>query len=225
MKKLIALAAFVIAALPAGAQQAKYTVKGTDGKNGKTVYVVDLLKKARIDSVSVANGQFSITGTADRNALLAIQERGDVWQTVFFNDGTPITINMKNHMLEGSAINRRTNRYALECKIITEMVNKMGTDFGHLTEEQKDEQRNEFIGQAEALYNNLRDLCKYILEKNSDNLIPAAFITQVYQLGGDIDFQKAYDSKYVYARHPYAVAVKRQIEEMAQPEEEADDDE
>ena len=219
MRKFIALAALIIAAIPVGAQQTKYTVKGTDAKDGKTVYVIDMLKRTKIDSIKVNNGQFSYTGSADKNALLAVQVRGDVWQTVFFNDGTPVTINMKTYMLDGSAMNKKTNRYGLERKILMDMMSKMSEEFGQLSADDKEERRASFIGRAEKLYADISELYKSIIQQNSDNLIPAAFITYAFQVMNKDDFMAAFDSKYVYARHPYAAAVKKQIDQMVAAEE------
>lgn len=218
MRKYLIMAALVMT-VAAEAQQTKYSVKGTDAKDGKTVYVIDLLKKARIDSVSVNNGQFSLTGSAEKDALLAIQERGNVWQTVFFNDGTPVTINMKTYMLDGSAMNKKTNRYSLERKILMDMMNKMSEEFGQLSADDKEAKRAEFIGRAEKLYSDLNELCKSIIQQNSDNLIPAAFIAQAYQVMEKDDFLAAYDSKYAYTRHPYAAAIKQQVDQMIAAEE------
>jgi hypothetical protein len=86
MKQWI-LAAFVIAAVPSTAQ-VKYTVSGLYADDGKKVYLIDQLADKAIDSIFVADGKFSFTGTADKDALLAVKAENSKWTTEFFNDGT-----------------------------------------------------------------------------------------------------------------------------------------
>ena len=71
MKKVLVISAFVIAAVSSMAQ-VEYTVSGTFAENGKQIYLIDELKEKAIDSTVVADGKFSFTGTADKDALLAV---------------------------------------------------------------------------------------------------------------------------------------------------------
>ena len=65
MRKLILMAALAAATVPAMAQQVKYAVSGTGANDGKKIYLTDLLTDKTIDSMVVANGKFSFSGTAD----------------------------------------------------------------------------------------------------------------------------------------------------------------
>ena len=66
------MAALVVAALPSMAQGLKYSVSGTYADEGKKVYLVDQLTKKKIDSLVVAGGKFSFSGTADKDAYMAV---------------------------------------------------------------------------------------------------------------------------------------------------------
>ena len=83
MKKAFLLAAFVIAAVSSVAQ-VKYSVSGTFSENGKKVYLLDRLTKKSIDSVVVADTKFSFTGTADKDALMAIKTQKGNLEIEFF---------------------------------------------------------------------------------------------------------------------------------------------
>ena len=109
------LAAFTFAALPVMAQnQVKYAVSGTFAENGKTVYLIDELTEKNIDSTVVANGKFAFTGTADKDALMAVKAKKNHWTTQFFNDGTPVSINLNDSTLKGSPQNERLTKINYE---------------------------------------------------------------------------------------------------------------
>ena len=100
--------------------QVQYTVSGTFAKNGKTVYLIDELTEQKIDSTVVADGRFSFTGTAAQDALMAVRAKSSSWTTQFFNDGTPVSINLNDSTLKGSPQNERLT------KINYEMVDPQG---------------------------------------------------------------------------------------------------
>lgn len=95
-------------------------VSGTFAKNGKTVYLIDELTEQKIDSTVVADGRFSFTGTAAQDALMAVRAKSSSWTTQFFNDGTPVSINLNDSTLKGSPQNERLT------KINYEMVDPQG---------------------------------------------------------------------------------------------------
>ena len=113
MKKVFIVAAFVLAAVPSMAQ-VQYTVSGIFAGNGKTVYLIDELTEQKIDSTVVADGMFSFTGTADKDALMAVKAKKSRWESQFFNDGTPVIINLNDSTLKGSPLNERLAKLAVE---------------------------------------------------------------------------------------------------------------
>ena len=113
MKKNLISAAFAIAALPSMAQ-VKYDISGTLADNGKLIYLIDELSEKKIDSTVVANGKFSFAGTADKDALMAVRARSSSWTTEFFNDGTPVIINLNDSTLKGSQQNERLTKINYE---------------------------------------------------------------------------------------------------------------
>ena len=104
MKKVFMLAAFVLAAVPSMAQgskqqeptssldwpsraeqrqsQVQYAVSGTLADNGKKVYQIDELTEKVIDSTVVADGKFAFSGTADKDALMAVRAKKSRWSSM-----------------------------------------------------------------------------------------------------------------------------------------------
>ena len=113
MKKLILLSALVVAALPMKAQQVQYSVSGTYADDGKKIYLIDQLTEKAVDSVVVANNQFSFSGTADKDALMAVKAEDRGWSTDFFNDGTPVFVNVNDSTLKGSPLNERLTKHEI----------------------------------------------------------------------------------------------------------------
>ena len=113
MKKVFVLVAFTFAAVSSMAQT-KYAVSGTLAENGKTVYLIDELMEKAIDSVVVADGKFAFSGTADKDALMAVRAKKSHWTTQFFNDGTPVSINLNDSTLKGSPQNERLTKINYE---------------------------------------------------------------------------------------------------------------
>ena len=114
MRKWILTMALVAAAMPTMAQQVAYAVSGTYGKEGKKVYLMDQLTDKAVDSVTVADGKFSFSGRADKDALLGVMAEGSDWTTGFFNDGTPVSVNVNDSTVKGSALNERLANYEKE---------------------------------------------------------------------------------------------------------------
>jgi hypothetical protein len=96
------------------AQQVKYSVKGSYADNGKKVYLTDKLTEKALDSVVVADGKFAFSGSADKDALLGVQAENTKWRSMFFNDGTPVVVNLNDSTLKGSPLNERLSAYDLQ---------------------------------------------------------------------------------------------------------------
>ena len=114
MKKVLLIAAMVAAVMPAMAQQTKYSVSGISSDNGRMVYLTNQNNSQFLDSTVVANGKFAFAGAVDKDALLSVRVKNVDWETSFFNDGTPITINMNDSTVKGSALNEKLNAYDLQ---------------------------------------------------------------------------------------------------------------
>ena len=109
MKKVL-IAAAVMMAAGAQAQQINYTINGVSKDNGANVVVIDMQAR-QMKNGTVENGKFSISGTAEKNALLIVRNTKISWMMPIINDGTPVTVNLNDTTVTGSAQNERLVRY------------------------------------------------------------------------------------------------------------------
>ena len=99
MKKVLFMAALMMAVLPIEAQQVKYSINGISKDNGKTVSLIDRRTNQIVNTATVVDGKFSMSGNAEKDAFMAIGIMENPWATIFFNDGTPMTINLNDSTL------------------------------------------------------------------------------------------------------------------------------
>lgn len=181
MKKMLALAVLLVAAMPMMAQKVKYSVKGTSPEDGVKVYLMqDGLHRVCLDSTEVKNGQFAFQGEQDKEVLLSVSRQGSDWSVMFFNDGTPVVIDLEKNTLKGSALNEKMTAYDLETAAA----------------KTKDE--------ARAVY-------RKIFKENRDNIIPAAFFMGFLNFAEVEDVIEVFDDSYAYMSHPIIAPVKQQL--------------
>ena len=66
MKKVMFIAALMLAALPTEAQQVKYTINGISKDNGKTVSLIDRKTNQTVNTATVVDGKFTMNGNAEK---------------------------------------------------------------------------------------------------------------------------------------------------------------
>lgn len=220
MKRLFAAAAVTMTVLAAQAQTTAYAIKGTCPSDVKTVYIVDPIQQyAPVDSATVTNGTFSFSGSKDKDAVLGIAPKGAKSFTVFFNDGTPLTVNLTDGTVKGSALNEKLNGYD---RVINKVSDSIQTAFGKYYAAQaagKSETElkaiaMEVMQETSPLNERMTELCKKAVEENRDNLIPVVYISDVmYEYEGQ-QLLDLLSSKNVYMNHPYAAGAKRYLATM-----------
>ena len=208
MKKGLLLTVLMVAVLPSMAQQVKYSVSGTYSKDGNKVYLMDKLTEKDIDSVVVADGKFTFTGSAAQNALMAIRTEKNNWNTVFFNDGTPVTVNVNDSTLKGSALNERLTKLDVELdaprRAFRAKVSKMSED------EIMDEMNKMMDGQI-AFANK-------IFNEERNTLIPVAFAELYFYDNGVEAYDDLVKEQVVFANHPYLKKARDEVAETLKPE-------
>ena len=135
MKKVLFLTALIAATLHVDAQQVKYTVNGVCDNNGGTIILVNRLTREQIGTTVVADGKFSLSGTAEKDALMAIGDQSSDWATLFFNDGTPVSVNLNDSTLKGSPLNERLVAYDMAANAPIGSVQKQ---MSMMTEEEQE---------------------------------------------------------------------------------------
>ena len=213
MKKVFILATFVIAAMPSMAQ-VKYAVSGTFAENGKTVYLLDQLTDKAIDSTVVADGKFSFTGTAAKDALLAVQAKKKNWMTQFFNDGTPVIINLNDSTLKGSPQNERLTKLVVEMDLPRRQMKKKTANMNQADikahqDELMDEINN--VISAELAFANK------VFKEERNSLIPVVFSGYYFLDQGVEAYDELVKEGVVFANHPYLKYTKDEVEAALKP--------
>ncbi len=213
---IIMCMAVIAAAMPARAQQVKYSVSGTYSAEGKQVYLVDQLTEKAIDSTVVAQGKFSFEGAAEKDALMAVQAKGKSWQTLFFNDGTPVAVNVNDSTLTGSPLNERLTKRDLEQALLSKAfwakVSKMSEDEMRAHEEEISKEYNDMMDAQIAFANRM-----FKEERNS--LIPVAFAQLYFFDNGAEAYDDLVKEQVPFANHPFLKKTKDQVAAMLKPEE------
>ncbi len=215
MKKLFAIAALIAAALPSWAQQVKFTVNGISNNNGATVRLVDRSTNQPLATAVVADGKFSISGNAEKDALLAIGEEQSQWTTLFFNDGTPVTVNLNDSTLKGSAANERVVAYDLALNVpYGHFVQRVGS----MSEEEQASKMSEIQAEFGKIVEDMRAQLEKVFREERQTMIPVAFLNEYMQMVGEEKFDSALNSKPVYANHP----IVKKLQEMMEREKAAE---
>ena len=200
------------------AQQVKYAVSGTYTENGRKAYLVDKLTGKAIDSVAVTNGMFTFSGTADKDALMGVMVEDKAWETQFFNDGTPVAVNMNDSTLKGSALNERLVKYDVEGFIpmrdFQAKTSKMTQEDIRANQEQLVDEMNKAIDTETALANRL-------FQEERNTLIPVAFAQLYFMDNGVEAYDELVKAQVPFASHPYLKKAKEDVEKMMKPQDSA----
>ena len=215
MKKFFLTAALAVAVLPMMAQKTNYSVSGTYAKDGKTVYLSARLTEETIDSTTVANGKFAFNGTADKDALLAVTVKNSGWSTPFFNDGTPVIINVNDSTLKGSPQNERLTKYDLEGEALSkpfkDKVSKM-------SKEEIEANADELMAEMVKAQNAQTELANKIFQEERNSLIPLAF-AEIYFIDNGVDaYDELVKQPSAFATHPQLKATRDRIAAVLKPE-------
>jgi thiol-disulfide isomerase/thioredoxin len=214
MKKYLFLLIVAIMTAINAQAQVKYAISGSFAGNGKTVYLIDELTGKAVDSVVVANGKFAFSGTADKDALMAVKAKKNHWKSQFFNDGTPVSINLNDSTLKGSPQNERLTKINYEMeqprKRFSDKVSKMteaeiGTHASELSDEMN-KMLTELTTRANRAFNE---------ERNS--LIPVAFAGYYFLENGVEAYDELVKQQVAFADHPYLKKMRDEVTEETRP--------
>ena len=209
-RQLLAIVALVMVTLPAWAQQVKYSVSGVSQYNGKKVSLIDRLTDRPINSTIVADGKFSMEGMADKDAFMALNQEGVRWLTLFFNDGTPVFINVNDSTLKGSPLNERLVNYDLE---MARPINAFMQKWGALSQEEAQKRANEWQPEMRKAWMERAEMLDKLFVDERGTIIPVAFVEDYEEILGYDKLDSVLNNNPIVAAHPY---VKKQQQAWAQ---------
>ena len=204
------IAALMMAVLPTEAQQVKYSINGISKDNGKTVSLIDRKTNQTVNTATVVDGKFTMNGNAEKDAFMAIGIKENPWATIFFNDGTPMTINLNDSTLKGSPQNERLTRYDID--INAPYANYM-IKIQSMSEEERKAKEVELAGGLMIAMMKMMTGVEKVFKEERETLIPVAFISEYQQMFGQEKFDSVLATKPVWASHPI---VKSLVDHAAQ---------
>ena len=213
MKKVVFLATFVFVAVSSMAQ-VKYAVSGTYTENGKKVYLIDQLTDKAIDSMVVASGKFSFTGTADKDALMAVKAEKRSWTIDFFNDGTPVIININDSTLKGSSLNERLAKLEVEQDIPRRI---MSAKTSKMSKEEIMEHQDEIMDEMNKMIDNMTAFANKVFKEERNSLIPVVFAGYYFVDNGVEAYDELVKENVMFANHPYLKKTRDDVEAILKP--------
>ena len=214
-KKVLLLVALVASVVPSVAQQVKFSVSGIYDNNGKKIYLIDKLTDNNIDSMVVTGGKFSFNGSAAKYAFMAVKAEDKNWKTLFFNDGTPLTVNVNDSTLKGSALNERLTKYDVEQDIPNRTLM---AKLSKLTEEELSANETVYMDQLNKVMDGQIAFANKIFKEERNTLIPLAFAELYFYDNGVEEYDKLVKENLAFTNHPYLKKAKDEIAGMMQQE-------
>ena len=196
--------------------QVKYQVEGVAPDSVATVYLTDQKSNSRVDSAAVTDGTFAFEGTAEKDALMGVVAKDGEWTELFFNDGTPVKINLADKSLKGSSLNERLTDYDVES---SRLLNELTSTIERIMQAPEEEQEG-MIPEYQEKLGAVADYYKEIFEKEQDNIIPVAFLGSYISMLDTDELEAVLDSTKAYMSHPIAVEKKEAVAMLLQRQKE-----
>jgi len=227
MKKLSIILLTVAAActLACSGSDAKYEVSGKNApKDGVTVYLMDKLSDAPIDSAIVADGAFTMKGKAAKDAFLLLQIDDWDWGFPLFNDGKPVRIDLADSTyVAASELNMKLNECDRRDGAAYKVFNDFIKDYLALPKEEQEARESAFIAEYQERLEDYGKTYVSMIEENMDNLIPVVYLQNLPLLADKDKFDEIMASGAPFTEHPYAQHIKRQMDEAYAQEQEAEE--
>ena len=212
-KKTIITALLALVAMVGQAQEKReYNISGLvpDGINKIYIYKNNGLSSLEmLDSVTVTDGRFTMSGTRPAYDLLSLGTPKGVNNIQFFNDGDPLMMDFVNDSLSASPLNERFRRYSKEETRFTDEFYRLFM----ASRQAKDEAKKKELEQQIAANQEANDeFARTIIHENSDNVIAAYYLEA---LNGYMDYEEltsALDSTAYYYNHPLLTEAKSRLQ-------------
>ena len=205
----------LLMAMPSCAQDdtKAYQISGTVPGGISKIYVYKshgLSAREMLDSTTVTDGKFSITGKRPAYDLLSVGSGAMSLQ--FFNDGEHITIDFVNDSLSASRLNQKFYRYVKEDDSFSnEFYRLFRAKKKAKTEAEKKEIEQQMAANQESSY----DLARAIIRDNRDNVIAAYYLNEINDIMDYDELQSTLDSTAPYYNHPLLNTAKERLQMLS----------
>ena len=214
MRIIVSFFALVAMVMPCMSQHLNYSVSGTYTDEGKMVYLIDYLTDNAIDSMVVADGKFSFSGSAAKDALLTVKVENWKWMTDFFNDGTPVVINVNDSTLTGSPQNERLTKLEIEQDLLMKAFREKTSN---MKREELLQHQEEIMDEMNAVIAEQLAFANKVFKEERNSLIPVAFAGYYFVENGVEAYDELVKEQVAFASHPYLKKMRDEVAEAMMP--------
>ena len=184
MKKILTLAAFLLAAVPQLMAQVSFTVKGTAKPDATMLMMGDMANpRAQAETIEVKEGQFTVAGSKPDGTVMFIIDQQNRLQSFFIVDGSTVTLDMNTDIATGSHQNEE----------LSKLMQQMNAT-------KDDDAQEAALRQA--------------LSANKDNAVAAFALSMLmYSMGYD-ELKQTLESGDAYLSHPLCDQAKQQLKAL-----------
>ncbi|MCR4764597.1 MAG: AhpC/TSA family protein [Bacteroidaceae bacterium] len=190
-------------------QLVSYSISGTVPAGVTTVFL-NTPHNEPIDTAMVVNGKFQIAGSLLFNSFVTLTDNGSDLPLNMLIDGTPVEVNMERSVLKGSKLNERLNKVDREISDLTIDYMQLQMDYAQVPQWQT-VLRDSLRRVTTAAFNKVVVEMKNVIRTNSDNVIPALYLSQIYNTLTVEELKEYLSEDHVYASHPLCVGAWRTL--------------
>lgn len=211
MIRLALLIAWLMLSLATAAQDelVNYSISGTVPA-GVNIVFLHSLRNEPIDTAQVDNGKFQFTGSMPRNTFVTLADNGNDLPVNLLIDEIPVEVNMERSVLKGSKLNERLNKADRQITDLTIDYMQDQMEYAQVGQWQTD-LRDSLRRVMNASYNKVVVEMKNAIRSNPDNVIPALYLSQIYNTLTIDELKEYLDESHVYASHPLCVGAWRTL--------------
>ena len=186
-----------------------YTISGTVSDGIKCVYLSSL-RNEPIDTALVENGKFQFNGSLPQHTFVTLSDDASNLPVNLLIDGTSVEVNMERRSLKGSKLNERLNKADRQITDLTIDYMQDQMEYAQVRQWQT-ELRDSLRRVMNASYNKVVVEMKNVIRANPDNVIPALYLSQIYNTLTIDELKEYLDETHVYASHPLCVGAWRTL--------------
>lgn len=211
MIRLSLIFAWLILSLAALAQDevVNYAISGTVPVGVKSVFLSSL-RNEPIDTALVENGKFQFNGSLPQHTFVTLSDDASNLPVNLLIDGTSVEVNMERRSLKGSKLNERLNKADRQITDLTIDYMQDQMEYAQVRQWQT-ELRDSLRRVMNASYNKVVVEMKNVIRANPDNVIPALYLSQIYNTLTIDELKEYLDETHVYASHPLCVGAWRTL--------------
>ena len=186
-----------------------YIISGTVSDGIKCVYLSSL-RNEPIDTALVENGKFQFNGSLPQHTFVTLSDDASNLPVNLLIDGTSVEVNMERRSLKGSKLNERLNKADRQITDLTIDYMQDQMEYAQVRQWQT-ELRDSLRRVMNASYNKVVVEMKNVIRANPDNVIPALYLSQIYNTLTIDELKEYLDETHVYASHPLCVGAWRTL--------------